>query len=523
MRSSLPLLPRLAAAATLLWLSACTTLGPDYQPPRVEWLEHWRPSAYAAAVPPGTGGEAELRFWWHLFSDPALNRLIEAARDSNLSLRIAGLRVLESRALLGIAGSNLYPQLQQIGSAASYTRTKRSGGRLPSDTDSTINYQLGFNLGWELDFWGRFRRGIESADADFFSSIANQQQMQVLVTAQVAELYFTYRTTEARIRIARSNADLQKRSYQITDRLYRSGAQSELDLQQAKTQYLATLASIPQLEATLVKTRNALSALLGRPPGALPELAEAPDYRLPGIEATRIQGIPALLLARRPDVRVAAWNAAAQSARIGMAEADFYPYVSLAGAFGWSGATSGDTPDYRSLSLGPTLQWNIFDYGRIGNNVRVQDARLQQLIEQYRDTVLQAAREVDDAAISILKTAEQQRILDQSVVAARRALEIANKRYQEGYADFQRVLDAQRALFSQEEVQLGNHGSYLTALVGLYKGLGGGWRFTPVEQLIPESVRRTMRERSDWGDLLDRPIPDTTAGPPPPPTVQRNE
>jgi NodT family efflux transporter outer membrane factor (OMF) lipoprotein len=381
---------------------------------------------------------------------------------------------------------------------------------------------MGFNLAWELDFWGRFRRGIESADAAFFASIANQQDVQVLISAQVSDLYFAYRTTEARIAIARENASIQKRSYEITERMFKGGADSELDLQQARTQYLATLSSIPQLELTLMKTRNALCVLLGRPPGDLPELDE-PGYELPRIQPNGIRNIPVQLLIRRPDVRVAAWEAAAQSAQIGIAEADFYPTISLLGAFGWSGTTSNASPDFRDLSVGPTLQWNIFDYGRIGNNVRVQDARLQQLIEKYQETVLQASREVDDAAISILKTAEQQVILDESVIAARRALDIANRRYREGYSDFQRVLDSQRALFAQSEVQLINHGDYLGSLVSLYKGLGGGWRFTPVEQLIPEAVRSTMQERSDWGDLLTAPIPDSEAGPSSPPRETQHE
>jgi NodT family efflux transporter outer membrane factor (OMF) lipoprotein len=377
-------------------------------------------------------------------------------------------------------------------------------------------------MGWELDFWGRFQRGIESADAAFFASIANQQDVQVLVSAQVADLYFAYRTTQGRIGIAHENAAIQKRSFEITQRIFNSGGDSELDLQQAKTQYLATLATIPQLESTLIQTRNALSALLGRAPGDLPELA-GPEYKLPGIEAVGIQEIPASLLTRRRDIRTAAWQVAAQSAQIGIAEADYYPAISLLGAIGWSGSSLSGSPTVGNLGIGPALIWNIFDYGRIENNVRVQDARLQQLIEQYQETVLQAAREIDDTAIGVVKTAEQQEILDQSVIAARRALEIANTRYREGYSDFQRVLDAQRALFVQAESQLINQGSHISSVIGLYKGLGGGWEQTPVEQLIPEEVRRTMQERSDWGNLLTAPIPDSRTNPPPAPGASQHE
>ena len=502
--------PRLVLICGALTLSACTTLGPDYREPEVAWLKDWQPSLYGLRE---EKGEAELRFWWQVFNDPALNRLIELAKRENLPLRIAGLRILESRALLGIAGSALYPQVQEASGAVSYVNTRQYGGASRDDSQSLVSYQAGFNLGWELDFWGRFRRAIESADAAFFASIANQQDAQVLLSAQVADLYYAYRTTELRIRIARENTAIQKRSYEITERIFTSGAGSELDLQQAKTQYLATLSTIPELEMTLTTTRNALCALLGRPPGELPELA-GPAERLPVIESTGIQDIPARLLMRRPDIRAAAWQVAAQSAQIGIAEADYYPAISLLGSIGWAGSTLSGSPNTGSLAVGPALRWNLFDYGRTANNVRVQDSRLQQLIESYQDSVLQAAREIDDAAVSVVKTKEQQAVLAESLRAAQRSLELANKRYQEGYADFQRVLDAQRALFAQAERQLINQGSHVSAVVALYKALGGGWLPTPVEQLIPEDVRNSMQERTDWGNLLTAPLPGSQANPP---------
>jgi NodT family efflux transporter outer membrane factor (OMF) lipoprotein len=505
-------LQRMATICAALTLSACTTLGPDYQQPTVDWLDGWQTSLYGQAGTAQQRAEVDLSFWWQLFDDPALNQLIESARQANPSLRIAGLRILESRAQLGIAGSSLYPQLQQINGAVSLVDSRQRGGALPSDEQSFISYQAGFNLGWELDFWGRFQRGIESADAAFFASIANQQDLQVLLNAQVADLYFAYRTIELRVAIARENAAIQKRSYAITERVYNSGQQSELDLQQAKTQYLATLATIPELQSSQTKTRNALATLLGRPPGDLPELAGKID-NLPNIEALLIRDIPARLLMRRPDVRAAAWQIAAQSAQIGVAEADYYPAITLLGTLSWAGNSLGASPDTSTLAVGPGFTWNVFDYGRIENNIRVQDARLQQLIEQYQDRVLQAAREIDDAAISVVKTAERRQYLFDSLRAAQRSLELANNRYREGYADFQRVLDAQRAVFSQSESELINRGSHISAVISLYKALGGGWLDTPVQQLIPEDLRDSMQQRSDWGALLDTPLPNKPLSP----------
>ena len=520
----------LILACCVFAISACTTLGPDYREPQIGWLSDWEPPTQRLAqveIKQGTEegarqDQVDLRFWWHLFGDPALNQLIDLARQDNLSLRIAGLRVLESRALLGIAGSSLYPQVQQASGAISYVNTQRQGGSLPSDSESFVSYQAGLNMAWELDFWGRFKRGVESADAAFFASVANQQDLQVLITAQVADLYFAYRTTEARIAIARENAAIQKRSFEITEEIFNSGQGSELDLQQAKTQYLATLSSIPQLQVTLIKTYNALGALLGRAPGDQPDLT-AVGYKMPVIGPAGFQDFPSWLLMRRPDIRTAAWQVAAQSAQIGIAAADYYPAISLLGTVGWSGSGLSGTPDTGSITLGPALRWNIFDYGRIRNNVRVQDARLQQLIEAYRETVLQAAREIDDAALSVLKTAEQNVLLDQSVGAAARALEIANTRYREGYADFQRVLDAQRSFFTQAERRLVNHGNHLSAIINLYKGMGGGWFSTPVAQLIPADVQSTMHDRSDWGDLLNAPIPASPPRPLSAPEASRHE
>jgi NodT family efflux transporter outer membrane factor (OMF) lipoprotein len=334
----------------------------------------------------------------------------------------------------------------------------------------------------------------------------------VLLTAEVADLYFAYWTTLLRIEIARRNAAIQQRSLDITEQIFDAGQGSELDLQQAKVQYLATLSTIPDLEATLIRFRNALAALLGRPPGDVPEL-EAVRGELPALEPIAIQGIPSQLLLRRPDIRTAAWQIAAQSAQIGVAKADFYPAITLFGSIGWSANSLDGSSNTGSLALGPSLRWNVFDYGRIRNNVRLQDARLQESIEAFQNSVLQAAREIDDAAITVVKTREQQLILADSLIAAERSLELANTRYQEGLADFQRVLEAQRALFAQADRELVNRSTHIGAVVALYRSIGGGWVDMSVDQLIPESVRETMRNRTNWGDLLTDPLPATDAAP----------
>lgn len=265
-----------------------------------------------------------------------------------------------------------------------------------------------------------------------------------MLRAQVADTYFALRTTEARLRVARENSTQQKRSFEITEKLFNSGQTAELDVQQAKTQYLGTLSSIPSLEDQAARTRNALAVLIGQPPGPLSQL-NLNTGLIPLVDRAVLQDVPAELLLRRPDVRAAELNVAAQSALIGVAESDLYPSLSLLGSIVWSANSVGGTSNNLDLVGGPSLRWNIFDYGQIHNNIRVQDARLQQLIEAYRDKVRQAAREADDAATGLTKALERERILREAAFAAERSLVLANAQYREGYSDFQRVLDAQRA------------------------------------------------------------------------------
>lgn len=324
----------------------------------------------------------------------------------------------------------------------------------------------------------------------------------MLLHAQLAQNYYALRTAEARLAIARSNAKLQKRSYEITERLFNSGAEAELDLQQAKTQYLGTLSTIPDFESQVASLRNALSTLIGQPPGSIPDLNRNTGL-VPLLDTAVLQDVPANLLVRRPDVRAAELQVAAQSALIGVAETDLYPSISLLGSIVWSASSLNAAPNTLDFVAGPSLRWDIFDHGRITNNVRVQDARLQQLIVIYQDSVRQAAREADDAATGLIKALERDQILSEASVAAERSVTLANAQYREGYSDFQRVLDAQRALFAQQDIYLVNRGTAVNSLIALYKALGGGWYSD--QPIVDPATRKQMQERTDWGDLLDEP------------------
>lgn len=487
----------LVALVGTLGLNGCVQLGPDFTPPTQAWIDHWNsPALQQTSL---LQAQPDIRQWWKIFHDPQLDQLIAEADAHNTSLKVAGLRVIEARAALGIAESGRYPQLQQGRAESIYLDRNQSGGTRPLDSHSW-NSSAGFDLAWELDFWGRFSRAIEAADATYFATQANYEDVLVLLRAQVAETYFALRTAEARLRIARENARRQKRSYEITERLFNSGNNAELDLQQAKTQYLGTLSSVPELEAQVLRTRNALAVLIGQPPGPLPQLGETRGL-IPLVDRAVLQDVPANLLLRRPDVRAAELLAAAQSARIGVAETDLYPSLTLLGSIGWSATTLDGVSDNRDLGAGPSLRWNLFDHGRINNNIRVQDARLQQLIELYRDSVRQAAREADDAATGLIKALEREQILREASISAKRSYSLSSAQYREGYSDFQRVLEAQRALFLQQDSYLLSRSDAVSSLITLYKALGGGWHNDL--PLLDDATRTQMQQRTDWGDLLD--------------------
>jgi NodT family efflux transporter outer membrane factor (OMF) lipoprotein len=495
------------------FLGACA-IGPDFEPPGVPWLDTWSSDSLQSLEEEARlQDRALLDEWWRNFDDPVLEEMVEQALGLNLGVRTAGMRILEARAQLGIAGSGLYPQLQQVDAEGLRIGTESNEARSREFWFAAV----GLNVGWEMDFWGKFRRGIEAADAEYLASIAEYDDLQVLVAAEAASLYATIRTTELRLRIARENAALQERSLEITERLFRSGNESELDLQQARTLYLSTLATIPEIEGVLRQAENALGVLLARPPGPLPEM-EAGREKIPEAELGVIAELPSELLRRRPDVRAAELQLAAQSARIGVSETELYPSIALVGTVALSASSLAPEPHTLDYGIGPTLVWNIFDWGRLENQVLVQDARFQQLYEQYQDTVLQAARELDDAAIGFAQRRAQVEILAEAVQAARRSLDIADVQYREGLVDFQRVLDTQRSLFTQQERLASTQGDVVQSLIALYKALGGGWQTGRTRSLVDDATRDTMAERSNWKRLLEAPLPPAEDSEPPPQT-----
>ena len=499
------------ALCTALLISACTTVGPEYVQPEAPLPDAWQTASGAGL----TASEYELVKWWDVFDDPILDHLVDLAHQQNLTLELAGLRVLESRAQLGIATGAQYPQQQIASGSATHISPSENAGQGNTGFNQV---DLGAALSWELDFWGRFRRGIESADAAMMASIANYDSVMVLITAQVVDTYVAIRTLEEQLLIAQDNLELQKRSYDIADVLYRNGESNELDVQQALTLLLSTKATIPQFEVQERLAKNALSTLLGRPSSYVDDILGKGE--IPAVPDEIALGIPADLLRRRPDVRQAELQAVAQNALVGVATADLYPSIAINGTFGivsiskdvgGGGASGLFSSDSISYTAGAMFNWPVLNYGRIRNNIRVQDARLQQALVNYQDIVLKAARETDDAIVSLAGTQEQEPILADSVEAAKRSNVLSMLRYQEGFSGYQRVLDAQQALFRQQNSYVQNRGLSARNVVAIYKALGGGWEVRQGRAFVDENTLTVMRERTNWGSLLDSPVAEETS------------
>ena len=507
----LPLLLWIVTVFPLL-VSGCFMIGPDFvkpaAPEQKEWLEKSDPKLKTETI--------EDKRWWEVFNDPVLHTLIENACRQNLSLHIAGIRILEARAALGIAVGNKYPQFQQA--RGGYTRVNLSENAANTKIldMNYSDYNLGFDTAWELDFWGKFRRAVESGVANLEASVADYDNILVFLTSEVARTYVLIRTLEERLAIARENVSIQERSLEIADVRFRNGLVTELDMQQARSLLGDTQASIPRLESDLRQAKNGLAILLGTLPGEVDNLISE-QKPIPTAPAEVAVGIPAELLRRRPDIRLAEFQVAAQSARIGVAKADLYPHFSLFGSIGLrtsdsrssraggsSGSSFSDLFDSKSLELfaGPSINWDIFNYGRIKNRVRVEDARLQELVVNYKNTVLKASQEVEDAMVAFLRSQEETTFLTYSVEASKRSVDISLIQYREGLVDYQRVLDTQRFLTAQQDQQTVTRGSIPLNLIAIYKSLGGGWEIREGKKFVPEEIKEEMRQRSDWGDLL---------------------
>lgn len=451
----------------LLSVSACTAVGPDYVRPEIDSPDAWRVD-YAAAA-----DVANTR-WWEQFDDPVLTQLIGIALRENKDVRIAAARVEEFAARLDITRSGFYPQIGYNGQASRNQASREVFGGVPSGTGRTYSdYSATLNAGWELDVWGRIRRATEASRADLLAQDENRRTVILSLVSAVANTYVTLRQLDRQLEVSQNTLATRAEALQLFEIKFKGGVISELELAQVKVEYEQAAAAIPPIERQIALTENALSVLLGHNPESIPRGKSIDALLLPPVPA----GAPSALLENRPDIRAAEQNLVAANARIGVARAQYFPSISLTGLFGYVSDELDNLLQNSAnvWSLGGGALGPIFTGGAITGQVRASEAVQRQALVAYLQTVQTAFRDVDDALVNVQKTREQLEAEGRRVQALRDYARLAKLRYDEGYASYIEVLDAQRSLFDAELQYVGVRGTVYTSLVNTYKAMGGGW------------------------------------------------
>ncbi len=515
----------------IILLGGCA-VGPDYQPPVTTAPATWAgidsagPSTQPATP---TTRPADVATWWKAFDDPTLDSLIERAATANFDLRVAKARISEARAARNVVAADLWPQVD-LGASYAYrgsslnTGPKTSGsgrgaelksnlvnsairsltpgqsndsgttpqGVLGQAVSSAVNrrlagggagssrgsntFQLGFDASWELDLFGGTRRAVEAAEADIGAAEANHRDVLVTLFSEVALNYVQLRGFQRRLSFAMENIRIQQETVDVTRQKFSVGFSNRLDIAQAEAQLATTQSQVPILRSAIKQTIFQLSVLLGLPPAALlPELDRKAS--LPAVPETVPIGLPSDLLRRRPDIRAAERQLAASTARIGEATADLFPKFALTGSFGPQSRNTRHLLDGNSLawSVGPGVNWPVFDGWRIRSNIAVQNARQEQALALYEQIVLIAFQEVENALVACAEEQARYQALVEAVKASQEAADLSYELYDRGGKDFLNVLVSQRALYASQDELVQSETAVITSLIALYKALGGGW------------------------------------------------
>jgi NodT family efflux transporter outer membrane factor (OMF) lipoprotein len=462
-------------------------VGPNYKRPPAPIAPQWIDADDARVH----SQPVDDSYWWAVFNDRVLNSLVESAYQQNLTLKQAGFRVLQTRAQLAIAIGNIFPQTQRA--FADYIREGLSttvAGRRPTfqgPFERVIDrqfvperwfniYDLGFNLAWEVDIWGKLRRMVEAANAQLNVSVEDYDAVLVTLVADVAQAYTQIRTLQAEIEYTKANIDLPRRTLTLVTERYKGGAVSKLDVTQATQNLADTEALLRPLEISLRQANNRLCLLLGIPMDDLTKQLGAAPIPVPPTDVT--VGIPADLIRRRPDVRAAERRLAAQRAQIGISEAELYPTLAINGVIGYMSGNLKDLFNDQSIfgRWDPSLQWNILNYGRLLNNIRGQEAHFQELAMAYFNQVIQANKEVENALVQFLQSQQLVKDLERAVAGARESVDLALVQYREGKTDFIRVFVIERDLVGQQDQLARARGEVAQGLIAIYRALGGGWQ-----------------------------------------------
>ena len=489
----------LLIVSALLLTTGCTKLGPDY----TQIAKPKFPSSWDTNL---SKNDTNIKEWWKIFNDETLNTLVLKTYKQNLDLRSAGLRILQARAALGISEGFTYPQAQTLSGSLAGVR---------QSANNFLSTGVNFDVGWEMDVWGKYARNIESSEATLYASIASYDDILVTLIAEVARNYINYTTAQERIAYAKSNIAIQEKVTQMTEVQFNAGNVSELDIQQAKTQLFTTKALVPALRLSQIQSRNALAILLALLPSEIDTILEKKstlkltnliDYKniqtyIPVASLDENFKIDANQIQRRPDIQIAELQARAQNARIGSAEAELYPHFSLFGSIGFN--TNNATNNWISgsdaigVSVGPSFSWNIFQYGRIKNQVRIQDAKFQESLNNYNKKILLSISEISNAMNGYALTKEQLELNKQTIEASVRAYEISMLQYNNGMVDYQRLLSTVEKLIHTEDSYAQNKGAIALQIILLYKALGGGWQINQDKSFLHQDDISAMDKRTD--------------------------
>ncbi|MDY0187080.1 MAG: efflux transporter outer membrane subunit [Syntrophus sp. (in: bacteria)] len=451
---------------TALFLTGCM-VGPDYRRPAIESPPAWNIEEKEAK-------DTANSSWWQQFNDPVLNALIEESLKNNVDLRIATARIDEYVGRYWVWRSGLFPQIGGYAEAGRSRVSEEGSAPLSPQVKNPADFYQGvLNGSWEIDLWGKLRRATEAGRADLLATEEARQGVILSLVSAVANGYISLRNFDKQREIAVRTAKVREESYKLFNQRFEGGVISELELNQVKSEYEQALATIPQIEKQIVFQENGLSQLIGKNPGPIARGKSMDELILPVVPA----GLPSDLLEKRPDIRQAEQSLVAANARIGVARAQYFPTLSLTGFFGWA------SEDLSNLFAGPAKIWNwggmmtapIFTGGAVRGQVMSAEAIRQQALFNYRNTIQTAFREVEDSLIDQRRTREQLEAQQRQVDALRETARFARIRYDNGYTSYIEVLDAERSLFSAELTYAQTQGILFSALVNLYKAMGGGW------------------------------------------------
>jgi NodT family efflux transporter outer membrane factor (OMF) lipoprotein len=469
----------LVTISSLILLTGCQAVGPDYIPPETNAPAQWHTELRQELTAENNSPE-KLAEWWTIFDDPVLTALVTEAISNNLDVKQALVKIREARARRGKSQAGFFPVIDTSGSASRSKGSENSGSGLTRN-----HFSLGFDASWEIDVFGGVRRSVEANEADFDASQENLRYVLVSLTAEVVLNYLDIRTTQKRLAIAKKNLAIQQETFDFTSWRCQAGLSNELALQQSLSNLESTRAQIPVLNSKLEEAKNRLAVLMGKTPGSIHPLVDE-SMPIPVIPPAVAVGVPAETLRQRPDISKAERNLAAQTARIGVATADLYPRFRLSGSIGLDSLKAADlfNTGSNTMSIVPGVSWNMFDAGAIRQNIEVQSAIQEQYLLTYEAAILTALEEVENALYSFAEEQVRRERLVAAVDSARQAQELTAQQYSAGLIDFTDVLITQRSLLSLDDQLAQSDGKVTSNLIRLYKALGGGWSSPATEQIL---------------------------------------